>query len=112
MTKRTNVDEGASPKWNEVLIFPLEADNKTNFTKEELINSTTMIIISLFDKETYKYQQDGKQITQEENRFLGSLEIPLSTVLTNYEKTDFNFKLNRPLILPSYRVVNDELNLM
>lgn len=56
MTKRTNVDEGASPKWNEVLIFPLEADNKTNFTKEELINSTTMIIISLFDKETYKYQ--------------------------------------------------------
>lgn len=43
---------------------------------------------------------------------MGSLEIPLSTVLTNYEKTDFNFKLNRPLILPSYRVVNDELNLM
>lgn len=49
---------------------------------------------------------------QEENRFLGSLEIPLSTVLNNYEKTDFNFKLNRPIILPAYRVVDDELNLM
>ena len=56
--------------------------------------------------------QDGKQVRQEENRFLGSLEIPLSTVLNNYEKTDFNFKLNRPLILPAYRVVDDELNLM
>ena len=53
MTKRTNVDEGGSPKWNEVLIFPLEADNKTNFTREELINSQTMIIISLFDKQMY-----------------------------------------------------------
>ena len=56
--------------------------------------------------------QDGKQVRQEENRFLGNLEIPLSTVLNNYEKTDFNFKLNRPLILPAYRVVDDELNLM
>lgn len=43
---------------------------------------------------------------------MGSLEIPLSTVLNNYEKTDFNFKLNRPVILPAYRVVDDELNLM
>jgi len=112
MTKRTNVDEGGSPKWNEVLVFPLEADNKTNFTREELINSQTMIIISLFDKQMYVNMQDGKQVRQEENRFLGNLEIPLSTVLNNYEKTDFNFKLNRPLILPAYRVVDDELNLM
>lgn len=48
--KRTNVDEGSMPKWNEVLTFPLEADNKTNFTKEELLNSPTTITISLFDK--------------------------------------------------------------
>jgi len=62
MTKRTNVDEGGSPKWNEVLTFPLEADNKTNFTREELINSQTMIIISLFDKQMYMNMQDGKQV--------------------------------------------------
>jgi hypothetical protein len=25
---------------------------------------------------------------------------------------DFNFKINRPLVLPAYRVVDDEMNLM
>jgi hypothetical protein len=48
------------PKWNEVLTFPLEADNKTNFTKEELLNSPTTITISLFDKQMYLTMQDGK----------------------------------------------------
>ena len=37
--KRTNVDEGSMPKWNEVLWFPLEADNKEAFTKEDLMSS-------------------------------------------------------------------------
>jgi len=53
IVKRTNVDEGSLPKWNEVLTFPLEADNKTNFTKEELLSSETLIIITLFDKQMY-----------------------------------------------------------
>ena len=39
ISKRTNVDEGSMPKWNEVLQFPLEAINMQGFTKEELYNS-------------------------------------------------------------------------
>ena len=27
IVKRTNVDEGTMPKWNEVLTFPLESEN-------------------------------------------------------------------------------------
>jgi hypothetical protein len=48
------------PKWNEVLSFPLESDNKTHFTKEELQSSHTTIIISLFDKQMYLSMKDGK----------------------------------------------------
>lgn len=50
IVKRTNVDEGSTPKWNEVLQFPLEANDNTKFRKEELQSSDTQIIISLFDK--------------------------------------------------------------
>jgi hypothetical protein len=37
--KRTNTDEGASPKWNELLTFDLISSDKQNgFTTEELQN--------------------------------------------------------------------------
>ena len=48
------------PKWNEVLWFPLEADNIEAFTKEDLMSSETKIIISLFDKQMYISMLDGK----------------------------------------------------
>lgn len=35
--------------------------------------------------------------------------MPLSTVLCNPDKLDFNFKLDRPLALPAYRVLDDEI---
>jgi len=49
----TGCDEGKSPNWNEVLSFPLEADNKSRFTREELMSSHTMIHVNLFDQEKY-----------------------------------------------------------
>ena len=67
-----------------------------------------MIIISLFDKQMYLSMKDGKQTRQEENRFLGNIQIPLSSVLCHHEKMDFNFKINRPLVLPAYRVLDGE----
>ena len=47
--KTTNIAEGDFPEWNEILNFKLIAENGKKFTKEELINSNTMIYISLFD---------------------------------------------------------------
>jgi hypothetical protein len=37
------------------------------------------------------------------------MEVPLKTVLQNPGKMEFNFKLNRPLVLPSYNVVQQEV---
>jgi hypothetical protein len=46
---QTNIAEGDFPEWNEVLSFPLKAENGRKFTKEELINSKATLYISLFD---------------------------------------------------------------
>ena len=48
-TLQTNIAEGDFPEWNEVLAFPLVAENMKKFTKEELLNSKAMLYISLFD---------------------------------------------------------------
>lgn len=86
----------------------MESENPEGFTKDDLQNTDTMIFISLFDKQMYLSMKDGQQIRQEENRFLGQVVIPLSTILHHYDKMDFNFKLERPLVLPAYRVLDDE----
>jgi len=49
--KLTNIAEGDFPEWNEILEFPLKALNKKRFTKQELINTKSMIYITLFDRE-------------------------------------------------------------
>lgn len=49
--KVTNIAEGDFPEWNEILEFPLIALNKKKFTKLELINTKSMIYITLFDRE-------------------------------------------------------------
>ena len=43
---------------------------------------------------------------------MGSVQIPLLTLLTNSGKTDFNFRLNRPVVLPNYRVLDQEIYYM
>lgn len=110
--KTTNTDEGTMPRWNEILDFPLEPFNKESFTREELMSSTTNIVASLFDKQTYVTIREGERVFLEEHRFLGSVTIPLITLLTNSGKTDFDFRLNRPVCLPNYRVLNDEIYFM
>lgn len=75
---------------------------------EELQQTKAVIVISLFDNHVYKTFQDGQEVRQEENRFLGNVTVPLTSVLQNHEKMDFNFTLNRPLVLPSYRILPDE----
>lgn len=51
--KTTQVDEGSMPRWNEIFDFPFEANSSEGFTQKELASSKTMIIASLFDRQTY-----------------------------------------------------------
>lgn len=71
-----------------------------------------MIICSLFDRQSYTSDREGERVTLEEHRFLGSVNIPLLTLLQNPGKTDFNFRLERPAVLPNYRVLNEEIYFM
>ena len=111
VVKRTKTDEGRMPRWNEILDFALVADNK-NFTLEELSSSSTMIIVSLFDQQDYQTHKEGKIITRSEHRFLGAVHIPLQSILSNPGKCDFNFRLHRPLLLPTYKVTDNEIYFM
>lgn len=85
IVQQTNVAEGDYPEWNEVLNFPLKAENGKKFTKDELINSKTMIYVSLFDREIIPFKDDdhnfGAIKMMVEFRFLGSVSIPLSSIL-------------------------------
>ena len=92
-----------------MLSFPFKAPKGQFFNKKNLAQSNCQIQVSLFDKQIFRHQEEGKIILQEENRFLGSFTIPLQALLTNAGKMDFNFKVNRPLALPAYRVLDDEL---
>ena len=59
------------------MTFPLQALNKTKFTQKELESSDTLIIASIFDKQTFTKNIEGNNVTLEEHRFLGSVSIPL-----------------------------------
>ncbi len=53
--KVTNIAEGDFPEWNEILEFPLTALNNKRFTKQELINTKSMVYVTLFDREMIFY---------------------------------------------------------
>lgn len=115
IVKSTNVAEGDSPDWNELLTFPLKAENGKRFTREELVNSKTMIYISIFDQVVRYFKEDefsSMWSSQVEYRYLGSFTIPLNTILQNPPKTEGMFKVNRPLAPFNYETLKQNIFLM
>ena len=53
--KRTTVDEGQLPKWDQILNFVYKERKGMKFTKEALEKSQIKIIVSLFDKQIYRH---------------------------------------------------------
>jgi hypothetical protein len=101
--KLTNISEGDFPEWNEILEFPLQALNKRKFTRQELINSKSMIYVTLFDREV-TVMNSGRIEIDTNYRYLGSFSIPLIAILNNPPKIDAIFKVNRPMALFNYQV--------
>lgn len=99
--KLTNISEGDFPEWNEILEFPLLALNKRKFTRQELINSKSMIYVTLFDREIV-VMNSGRIEIDTNYRYLGSFSIPLIAILNNPPKIDAIFKVNRPMALFNY----------
>jgi hypothetical protein len=53
--KRTTVDEGQLPKWDQILQFVYKEQKGMKFTKKSLEKSQVKIIVSLFDKQIYRH---------------------------------------------------------
>lgn len=53
--KRTTVDEGQLPKWDQILQFIYKEQKGMKFTKKSLEKSQVKIIVSLFDKQIYRH---------------------------------------------------------
>lgn len=109
--QRTCVSEGQYPEWNEQLEFKLKSKGAV-FTKNELEQSKMEIHFTLFDQEVrVDHITKMTKNVQKYNRYLGSFKVPLKTILTN-SKFEGNIRLNRPLVLQDYHVIQDELIFM
>lgn len=103
--RTTMCSEGDFPEWNEILEFPLKALNQKRFTRQELINSKTMIYVTLFDAEIADTGLAALSPMAHTNyRYLGSFSIPLISLLNNPPKIDAIFKVERPMALFNYQV--------
>ena len=105
IVKTTMCAEGDFPEWNEILEFPLKALNQKRFTRQELLNSKTMIYVTLFDAEITDYGVGAlSPVPRTTYRYLGSFSIPLISLLNNPPKIDAIFKVERPMALFNYQI--------
>jgi len=82
------------------------------FTNAELEDSPYMIYFTLFDQMTH-YDTITKMRQQRyyENKYLGQLQVPLTTVLQS-SKFDGQIRIERPLVLQGYKVIKDDITFM
>lgn len=82
-----------------MLEFALKAAKGKFFSQSELEQNRMMIYITLFDKETVEEPiSKNKSIRYEENKYLGQIKIPLTTILSG-SKFEGLVRLQRPLVL-------------
>ena len=102
VVRKTMCADGDFPEWNEILEFPLKALNDKRFTRQELLNTKTMIYITLFDEEMVDIYGAMQAMPKVNFRYLGSFSIPLISLLNNPPKIDAIFKVERPVALFNY----------
>ena len=108
----TNPADGQCPEWNQILEFDMRPANRSAFTQEELQTWPYVLYFTLYDRETRVVKETRvKSIHYDENRYLGSFSIPLTTILSG-NKFEGSVRVNRPLVLQNYRVFSDQAILM
>jgi hypothetical protein len=109
---KTQAAEGQYPEWNEILAYTLRAKDKMSFKKTELEQSPILIYFTLFDQLIQSEQiTKMRTMTYRENRYLGCFCVPLTTILKG-SKFEGQVKIERPLVIQGYRVMEDDIVFM
>ncbi|XP_028396123.1 coiled-coil and C2 domain-containing protein 2A-like [Dendronephthya gigantea] len=103
---RTSVADGPNPSWNEELTLPFRPPND-DYSPANLQTVNDVIYLNIFDEVVVDILQDEQtratNIHQRlERHWLGSIELPFSTVYFN-TKVDGTFKISTPAVLLGYQ---------
>lgn len=83
-----------------------------SFKKTELEQSPILIYFTLFDQLIQSEQiTKMRTMTYRENRYLGCFCVPLTTILKG-SKFEGQVKIERPLVIQGYRVMEDDIVFM
>lgn len=108
--RRTSQAEGIAPEWNESLTFPFNMKHENSSLEQMFFSTARKITINLFDllekSEATDTMMDIK--IRKHRTFLGSMEIPLSTLIS-LPTISGSFKINRPLLIFGYTSVQQPI---